>query len=256
MGKKSKSSKRKQRESEVATEVFPDKSIVDKDGTGVVDDLSEPTMGEKLATLKLEESEKAPNEENVEPTHDVKPPSADSVHILLKQALRADDRALLLDCISRQDEKVIANSLSLLNPSDVLKFLQALVPIVDLRGAVLACALPWLKTLLLQHAGSIISQEQSLAALNSLYQLIEARVSTFSDVLQLSCSLDLLYAESMDDGVEENETTTVPFIYEDDDDSDDEGSMDSMEVETVEDGEEPRKLGDDSDDEDNGEISD
>lgn len=39
------------------------------------------------------------------------------------------------------------------------------------RGAVLACALPWLKSLLLQHSSSIMSQESSLAALNSLFQV-------------------------------------------------------------------------------------
>lgn len=39
------------------------------------------------------------------------------------------------------------------------------------RGAVLACALPWLKSLLLQHASGIMSQESSLSALNTLYQV-------------------------------------------------------------------------------------
>ena len=43
-----------------------------------------------------------------------KPPSADSVNILLKQALRDDDRALLLDCLYTQDEKVVFFSLDLL----------------------------------------------------------------------------------------------------------------------------------------------
>jgi hypothetical protein len=39
------------------------------------------------------------------------------------------------------------------------------------RGAILACALPWLKSVLLQHASGIISQESSLLALNSLFQV-------------------------------------------------------------------------------------
>ena len=39
------------------------------------------------------------------------------------------------------------------------------------RGAILACALPWLRSLLLQHASGIVSQESSLSALNSLYQV-------------------------------------------------------------------------------------
>ncbi|KAH6782608.1 WD repeat protein [Perilla frutescens var. frutescens] len=251
MGKREKSSKRKNRETEVALH----KSIGDKDGLDVVDDLSEPTMGDKLASLKLEGNDKALNHENADISLPAKPPSADSVNILVKQALRADDRSLLIDCLYRQDEKVIANSLALLNPSDVLKFLKSLVPIIQLRGAVLACSLPWLRSLLLQHASSIMSHESSLAALNSLFQLIESRVSTFNHTLQLSSCLDLLYAESVDDGVEENDIA-APFIYEDEDDSDDDGSEDSMEVDTVEDGEGPLVYSDISDDEVNGEISD
>ena len=39
------------------------------------------------------------------------------------------------------------------------------------RGAVLVSALPWLRSLLLQHASGIMSQESSLIALNSLYQV-------------------------------------------------------------------------------------
>ncbi|XVF29587.1 hypothetical protein REPUB_Repub15cG0134800 [Reevesia pubescens] len=91
--------------------------------------------------------------------------------------------------------RVIANSVSQLNPSEVLKLLQSLVSIIQSRGAVLACALPWIKSLLLQHASGIMSLESSLLALNSLYQLIESRVSTFESVLQISSCLDLLYAE-------------------------------------------------------------
>ncbi|KAF9590511.1 hypothetical protein IFM89_035720 [Coptis chinensis] len=61
------------------------------------------------------------------------------------------------------------------------------------RGAVLVCALPWLKSLLLQHASAIMFQDSSIRALNSLYQIIESRVSTFQSALQLSSVLDYLF---------------------------------------------------------------
>lgn len=63
-------------------------------------------MGEKLASLNLEENDKALDHDNEDCSHNAKPLSADSVFILLKQALRADDRALLIDCLYRQDDKV------------------------------------------------------------------------------------------------------------------------------------------------------
>ncbi|KAL0314375.1 UNVERIFIED_CONTAM: hypothetical protein Sangu_2281900 [Sesamum angustifolium] len=270
MGKKNKSSKRKTRESEAETEVLSHKSLGEKDGVDVMDDLSEPTMGEKLASLKLEGDDKASNDNNVDSSL-AKPPSADSVYILLKQALRADDRALLIACLYRQDAKVITNSLSLLNPSDVLKFLQSLISIIQLSiwppmflnakcGAPGGGCCSGLCSFMAQKfASSACKQynvpESSLAVLNSLYQLIESRVSTSNNALQLSSCLDLLYAETIDDGVEEN-TTVIPVIYEDEDESDDEGSEDSMEVENVEDGEEPQAYSDISDNEGNGEISD
>lgn len=78
--------------------------IGDKDEVDVAYDLSEPTMGEKLASLNLEGNNE-PNAETADPSLLAKPPSADSVNILVKQALHADDRALLIDCLYRQDEK-------------------------------------------------------------------------------------------------------------------------------------------------------
>ncbi|XVF74701.1 hypothetical protein PTKIN_Ptkin13bG0132500 [Pterospermum kingtungense] len=167
------------------------------DGVLVDDHLHEPTMGDRLSSLNLVENGKDETHEKQE-RHEssplAKPPVADSVNVLLKQALHADDRALLLDCLYTQDEKVIANSVSQLNTSDILKLLQSLVSIIKSRGAVLACALPWIKSLLCQHASGIVSQESFRLALNPLYQLIESRVSTSKSALQISSCLDFLFA--------------------------------------------------------------
>lgn len=82
----------------------PDSGNEEADGGVLVDDsLDEPTMGDRLADLNLVDSDAVMNNES---NLDAKPPSADSVHILLKQALNADDRVLLLDCLYTQDEKV------------------------------------------------------------------------------------------------------------------------------------------------------
>ncbi|GKV10437.1 hypothetical protein SLEP1_g21798 [Rubroshorea leprosula] len=194
----------------------------------LVDDLSEPTMGEKLASLNIVDDDgKAThgNEEREKSTRLTKPSFSDSVNILLRQALHADDHALLLDCLYTLDEKVIENSVLLLNPSDVLILLHSLVSLIQSRGAVLACALPWIKSLLHQHASGIVSQESSLHTLNSLYQLIESRASTFESALQVSSCLDFLYA-----GIVEEENATIPLIYEDEDESDEEESEDAMDT--------------------------
>ncbi|THG06221.1 hypothetical protein TEA_019806 [Camellia sinensis var. sinensis] len=199
------------------------------DGSQIDKGLNEPTMGEKLASLNLLENNEVKSIEKKEISQHVMPPSADSVHVLLKQALHADDRALILKCLHTQDDKVIANSVSLLNPSDVIKLLDSLISIIRSRGAGVACALPWLRSLLLQHASGIMSQESSISALNSLYQLIESRVSTFHPALRLSSCVDLLYTATVEDGFDEN-ATTEPIVYEDSDESEDKESEDAMET--------------------------
>lgn len=76
------------------------------EGVLLDNDLDEPTMGEKLASLSLVEENKFKSDKEQESSVSVKPPSADSVDVLIKQALNADDRTLLLDCLYTQDEKV------------------------------------------------------------------------------------------------------------------------------------------------------
>jgi hypothetical protein len=67
--------------------------------------IDEPTMEERLATMNLV-SRNDENADAQEQSLSMAPPSADSVNILLKQALRADDNASLLNCLYNRDEKV------------------------------------------------------------------------------------------------------------------------------------------------------
>ncbi|KAL0651447.1 hypothetical protein Bca4012_094138 [Brassica carinata] len=210
----------------------------DRDGVLVDDAHNEPTMGDKLSSLNLLGGEKVITEDSA-PSDD-KPPTAASVNVLLRQALHADDRSLLLDCLYNRDEQVIANSVAKLNSAEVLKLLNSLLPILQSRGAVLACAIPWIKSLLLTHSSGIMSQESSLLALNSMYQLIESRITTLHTAVQASSELDLI----VDDLDEEEEEDEGPVIYEDKDSDEEEGGAGAEEaMETDEEG-------DESDDED------
>lgn len=83
------------------------------DGSQIDEDLDEPTMGEKLASLNLLENKEAKSREEKESSQLSKPPSADSVHVLLKQALHADDQALIVNCLFTQNQKVLLFTLSL-----------------------------------------------------------------------------------------------------------------------------------------------
>ncbi|XP_068307413.1 uncharacterized protein [Pyrus communis] len=152
----------------------------------VNEDLNEPTMGEKQESLELLDNERPESHDKEESSLDSKPPSADSVYILLKQALHADDYALLLDYTPKMRSMTITVNVDCttgvlghckisLTAESIwcLKLLQSLICIIQLRGAILASALPWLRSLLLQHPSGIVSQESSLSALNSIYQVID-----------------------------------------------------------------------------------
>ncbi|KAJ4915873.1 hypothetical protein Rs2_01423 [Raphanus sativus] len=205
----------------------------ERDGGVVEDAHNEPTMGDKFESLHLLEGEKLRSEEESNRVDDKKPPTAASVNVLLRQALHADDRSLLLDCLYNRDEQVIANSVAKLNSAEVLKLLNSLLPILQSRGAVLACAIPWIKCVLLTHSSGIMSQNSSLIALNSMYQLIESRVSTLHTAVEVSSGLDLLV-----DDLDEEEEDEGPVIYEDKDTDDEEGQGPDEAMETDEDGDE------------------
>ncbi|CAL9117471.1 unnamed protein product, partial [Musa textilis] len=184
--------------------------------------MDEPTMEEKLSSLDMLNDERLDSRAIPEPAVTVELPRADSLHILLRQALHAEDHALLFDCLYTRDEKVIAKSIALLNPANVVKLLKCLLLMAESRGAILVCALPWIRILLCQQASSIMSQESSIRILNSLYQLIDSRISTFGSALQLSSCLDHLFPRVTDDGGADQ-----PIIYEN---SDSEESEDAMET--------------------------
>ncbi|CAN7041198.1 unnamed protein product [Brassica oleracea var. botrytis] len=231
--KKKKNRKRAEPDPDVPSTREPRDSGVDEDRDGgVVEDAhNEPTMGDKFESLHLLEGEKQSGKDSA-PVDD-KPPTAASVNVLLRQALHADDRSLLLDCLYNRDEQVIANSVAKLNSAEVLKLLNSLLPILQSRGAVLACAIPWIKCLLLAHSSGIMSQESSVLALNSMYQLIESRVSTLHTAVEVSSSLDLLV-----DDLDDEEEDEGPLIYEDKDTDDEEGQGPDEAMETDEDADE------------------
>ncbi|CAG7868996.1 unnamed protein product [Brassica rapa] len=230
---KKKSRKRAEPDPDVPSTREPRDSGVDEDRDGgVVEDAdNEPTMGDKFESLHLLEGDKQSSKDSA-PVDD-KPPTAASVNVLLRQALHADDRSLLLDCLYNRDEQVIANSVAKLNSAEVLKLLNSLLPILQSRGAVLACAVPWIKSLLLTHSSGIMSQESSVLALNSMYQLIESRVSTLHTAVEVSSSLDLLV-----DDLDDEEEDEGPLIYEDKDTDDEEGQGPDEAMETDEDADE------------------
>ncbi|GAB2276220.1 hypothetical protein Dimus_010954 [Dionaea muscipula] len=89
---------------------------------GVQIDDNEPTIAEKLATIEPRSHEHSERLERQEPIQTYAFLVPILVQVLLSCALHVEDHSLLLDCLYNQDEKVIANSISLLNPVDTSSY--------------------------------------------------------------------------------------------------------------------------------------
>ncbi|MCO5603650.1 hypothetical protein L7F22_057801 [Adiantum nelumboides] len=127
----------------------------------------EETMQEKLKALGIMGDEGDDGEEKQD---SVAPLKADSLQVLMTQAVESDDKALLKQCLSVKDNKVIVKTVQMLNSSIAAKFLQVSVNDLDLRTGRALVLVPWVKAVLLYHASYIMSNPSMQPILSSLYQ--------------------------------------------------------------------------------------
>lgn len=123
------------------------------------------------------------------------PLKADSLAVLLSQALRSSDRALLERCLSVGRERVIVSSVKRLVPMDAALLLKAAVERLQTkpsRGQQLAS---WIQAVLLHHTAYLMSAPAAAPLMSSLYQIIEARLAMQRQLLSLSGRLELLLAQ-------------------------------------------------------------
>jgi U3 small nucleolar RNA-associated protein 5 len=156
-----------------------------------------PTFGERVAALAEAADPGAGG--GAEPA--APPPGplkADSLAVLLSQALRSGDRALLERCLAATDESLISRTAVRLSPADAAALLRACV--ARLAGAPAARgerAAGWARAAILAHAASLAAAEGGPGgALGRLYQLIEARLASYHPLLALNGRLDLVLANA------------------------------------------------------------
>uniref|UniRef100_A0A383W0U0 Small-subunit processome Utp12 domain-containing protein n=1 Tax=Tetradesmus obliquus TaxID=3088 RepID=A0A383W0U0_TETOB len=178
------------------------------------------------------------------------PVKADSLSVLLSQALRSGDRALLEQCLGVANERVITNSVKRLVPLDAALLLRAAVERLQsrpVRGQQMA---GWIHAVLLHHTAYLMAAPGAAPVMSSLYSIIEARLSVQRQLLSLAGRLELLLAQAGGQagaaaaaaaGAEEAATTGPQVVYQEsdseaevevvdaaggyDDDEDDEGGF-------------------------------
>ncbi|GAB4813616.1 hypothetical protein N2152v2_000662 [Parachlorella kessleri] len=162
-----------------------------------------PTFAERLAALQLQDGGgpgdpgKAQQSKQGGPGVVPKGPlKADSLSVLLSQALQSGDRALLERCFTVRNEDVVRKTAARLSSADAALFLKAAVQRLQsapARGEQLAA---WIRAVLLAHAGSLVATAGMQGTLAHLYQIIEARLASYHSLLSLAGRLDVVLAHA------------------------------------------------------------
>ena len=120
------------------------------------------------------------------------PPKADSLAVLLSQALVAEDRALIERCLSVSDPTVVDNTVSRLAPHAATRLLGAALDRMRTKPARGEQLARWMRTVMLHHAGYIASSTKAQAQLVELQRTVESHVAMQRPLSSLLGRLDLL----------------------------------------------------------------
>jgi U3 small nucleolar RNA-associated protein 5 len=123
------------------------------------------------------------------------PLKADSLSVLLTQALRSSDRALLEQCLAVGNERVIANTVRRLLPLDAALLLRAAVERLQSRPSRGQQLAAWIQAVLLHHTAYLMAAPGAAPVMSALYQTIEARLAVQRQLLGLTGRLELLLAQ-------------------------------------------------------------
>lgn len=161
-----------------AEALMPDESEDD-----VADGDGEPTLGDLVAQMQIREQAAASAAASIVA---VAAPvaaeaavegvvQANSLAVLLTQALRSEDRQLLERCLSVGDTAVITNSVQRLQPPDATAFLQAAVAIMARKPQRAQQLMPWMQALVVAHAAFFIASPAARRVLLAMHAAIDAR---------------------------------------------------------------------------------
>ena len=197
----------------------------------------EISMGERAADASVEMEDAAAA------------PKADSSAVLLTQALKNEDSALLEDCLSCRDHDLITNTVRRLPITSVLPFLKQVSNRVRSKPGRASTLVFWIRAVLTEHTAYLTSVPAAGGVLAELFQAADARLGNFDRFLKLQGRLDLIMAHissRRSTGGDQGAMVAGTFVHREagleDEDEDDDGD-------DVEDGMDLDDLDDDDDDE-------
>ncbi len=153
------------------------------------------TFAERIAALKgsMPSDQREPPGSSGGETEKFQP-KADSLAVLLSQALSNEDNALLERCLSVKSTKTISKTARQLSPGDATTLVRMLVQKLQSSPRRAAELTAWMKAVLVHHAGYFSGTGACKESFSSLHQIIDARLSSYSSLVSLSGRLDLVLA--------------------------------------------------------------
>jgi len=165
----------------------------------------ELTFAERIAALKGEHLDLV-NESTLQPHGETVTPKADSLSVLLSQAITNEDKNLLERCLAVRNPSIVSKTVRHLSPVDASKLMNLLVQRLHAaprRGEQLS---GWIRFTLIHHAGYFAGSGACTETLASLYQIIDSRLSSYQSLIALHGRLDLIvntvrYASNFDEDI-------------------------------------------------------
>eukprot|EP00181_Compsopogon_caeruleus_P004180 CAMPEP_0184689026 /NCGR_PEP_ID=MMETSP0312-20130426/30270_1 /TAXON_ID=31354 /ORGANISM="Compsopogon coeruleus, Strain SAG 36.94" /LENGTH=359 /DNA_ID=CAMNT_0027146319 /DNA_START=540 /DNA_END=1619 /DNA_ORIENTATION=+ len=160
------------------------------------------SLREKLNAMAVGEGQneiEGPDEGPAQKRERSKPSTqaGDSVAAALAQAIRSKDTTLLEKSLNSVHQKAAMDRTILRLPADAAAgLLDALVLRFQSNSSRASVLINWLRSLMIHHAGSLMSNPEALKSLRSLQQAIEERVTSFDLLLGLEGRLDLIVSQS------------------------------------------------------------
>lgn len=157
-------------------------------------------------------------------------PTVDSVVMLLRQALRGEDAALLQKCLAVDEERTVKATVRQLGPDEVGSLLRLLTARLQTVQPGNKSALTWLQHTLVLHAGFVASAPGLQPVLAGMYEAIDSRLSTLPSLLSLSGRLNLLLAQlpaAGEEGAAQDAAAALlqPQVYMEESDPEDDGGV-------------------------------
>jgi U3 small nucleolar RNA-associated protein 5 len=153
-----------------------------------------PTVADRLATLSSALDADSDEEDGGLPEGAARPDfsKADSLGLLLGQALTSNDDAQLEVCFSCHDKAVILATVKSLTPANVMGLLAKVVDRISRRPARAQVLGAWLLCLMKAHAATFLSNEVLARKLAPVQGLLRERTETMGDLIRLDGRLGVL----------------------------------------------------------------